>query len=133
MIFFLSSPRLPVLSSHAGESLFFYDTRPGKCPESTVGIELVSLLARSIVWVICRISGKMKALSTVLRAPAVVSLIAAETESTRGERHTERQRASVSNAVKDHMLNCLAAIYSRVTAGLFHKDIKMIINMRVPL
>lgn len=50
----------------------------GECPESTVGIELGSRLARSIVWVICRISGKMKALATVLRAPAVVSLIAAD-------------------------------------------------------
>lgn len=55
----------------------------GECPESTVGIELGSRLARSIVWVICRISGKMKALSTVLRAPAVVSLITADTESER--------------------------------------------------
>lgn len=87
----------------------------GECPESTVGIELGSRLARSIVWVICRISGKMKALSTVLRAPAVVSLITADTES-------ERERASVSNAIKNHMLNCLTIINSYVIALLLVVD-----------
>lgn len=89
----------------------------GECPESTVGIELGSRLARSIVWVICRISDKMKALSPVLRAPAVVSLITADTESERGE------RASVSNAIKDHMLNCFAIINSDVITVLFVMDL----------
>lgn len=80
----------------------------GECPESTVGIELGSRLARSIVQVICRISGKMKALSTVLRAPAVVSLIAADAGSRREQEEGgggDRERAaSVSNAIKNHML-----------------------------
>lgn len=61
-------------------------THAGERPESTVAIELGSRLARSIVWVICRISGKMKALATVLRAPAVVSLIAADAGGSGGGR-----------------------------------------------
>lgn len=52
----------------------------------------------------------MKALSMVLRAPAVVSLITADTES--------EERASVSNAIKNRMLNCLSIINTDVIARL---------------
>lgn len=71
----------------------------GECPESTVGIELGSWLARSIVWVICPISGKMKALSTVLWAPAVVSLITADTESEKEGERTSVSKITCSIAV----------------------------------
>lgn len=68
-------------------------THAGERPESTVAIELGSRLARSIVWVICRISGKMKALATVLRAPAVVSLIAADAGAAGTAEEEEGERA----------------------------------------
>lgn len=76
----------------------------GECPESTVGIELGSRLARSIVWVICPISGKMKALSTVLWAPAVVSLITADTESEKeGERSVSKITCSIAAPLSTQM------------------------------